>query len=77
VIEPGFAVAGQEGKVYRLRKVLYDLWRAWNAKLDATLKEMGFQQSTHVVVVYRRGNGCSVLLVGIYVDDLIITDTGK
>jgi hypothetical protein len=54
------------------------------------LKEMGFQQSVHEVVVYQRGRGHlsvheavvywrgrghSVLLVGIYIDDLIITDT--
>jgi hypothetical protein len=42
---PGYAVAEEEGKVYRLRKALYSLRqapRAWNAKLDATLKGMGF-----------------------------------
>jgi hypothetical protein len=36
---------------------------------------MGFEQSPHEVVVYRRGNGGNVLLVGVYVDDLVITDT--
>jgi hypothetical protein len=36
---------------------------------------MGFQQSVDEAVVYRRGRGHSVLLVGIYVDDLIITVT--
>jgi hypothetical protein len=43
---PGFTVAREESKVYRLRKALYGLRqapRAWNAKLDATLKQMGFQ----------------------------------
>jgi hypothetical protein len=72
----GYAVVGEEGKVYRLRKALYGLLqapRAWNAKLDVTLKEMGFQQSAHEVAMYRQGSGRSVLLVGIYVDDLIIT----
>jgi hypothetical protein len=34
---------------------------------------MGFQQSAHEAAVYRRGSGRTVLLVGIYVDDLIIT----
>lgn len=79
---PGFAVPGEEGKVYRLRKALYGLRqapRAWNAKLDATLKEMGFQQSTHEAAMYRRGSARSVLLVGVYVNDLIITgaDAGE
>ena len=47
---PGYAVAGEEGKVYRLCKALYGLRqapRAWNAKLDATLKKMGFKQRAH------------------------------
>jgi len=34
---------------------------------------MGFQQSAHEAAMYRRGSGRSVLLVGVYVDDLIIT----
>jgi hypothetical protein len=36
---------------------------------------MGFEQSPHEAVVYRRGNGENVLLVGVYVDDLVITGT--
>jgi hypothetical protein len=61
--------------VYRLHKALYGLRqapRAWNAKLNATLKKMGFKQSAHKVAVYRRGSGRNVLLVGVYIDDLII-----
>jgi len=72
----GFAVAGEEDKVYRLRKAVYGLRQAphaWNAKLDAILKAMGFTQSAHEAAVYRPGSGRSVLLVGEYVDDLIIT----
>ena len=65
----GFAVVREEGKVYGLRQAP----RAWNEKLDATLKKMGFKQSAHEAAVYRRGSGRSILLVGIYVDDLIIT----
>jgi hypothetical protein len=75
---PGFTIPGKEGKVLRLRKTLYGLRqapRAWNAKLDSTLKGMGFRQSPHEVAIYRRGNGGNTLLVGAYVDDLVITDT--
>jgi hypothetical protein len=64
--------------VLRLRKALYGLWqapRAWNAKFDSTLKEMGFELSPHEAAVYRRGSGGKTLLVGVYVDDLVITDT--
>jgi hypothetical protein len=75
---PGFAILDKEGKVLRLRKALYGLRqapRAWNAKLDSTLWRMGFEQSPHEAAVYRRGNGGNVLLVGIYVDNLVITGT--
>jgi hypothetical protein len=73
---PGFAILDKEGKVLRLRKALYGLRqapRAWNAKLDFMLRRMGFEQSPHEAAVYRRGNGGNVLLVGVYVDDLVIT----
>jgi hypothetical protein len=75
---PGFAIPDKEGKVLRLRKALYGLWQApsaWNAKLDSMLQRMGFKQSPHEAAVYRRGNRGNVLLVGVYVDDLVITGT--
>ena len=62
----------------RLRKALYGLRqapRAWNARLDSTLKGMGFEQSPHEVAIYRQGNGGTTLLVGVYIDDLMIIDT--
>jgi hypothetical protein len=61
-----------------LRKAFYGLRqapRAWNAKLDSMLRRMGFEQSPHEAAVYRRGNGEDVLLVGVYVDNLVITGT--
>lgn len=75
---PGYEVAGQEGKVLRLHKALYGLHqapRAWYAKLDETLTSLGFTRSALEHAVYRRGNSQSHLLVGVYVDDLIITGT--
>jgi hypothetical protein len=74
----GFVIPDKEGKVLCLRKALYGLRqvpRAWNAKLDSTLWRMGFEQSPHEVAVYRRDNRGNVLLVGVYVDDLVITGT--
>jgi hypothetical protein len=75
---PGFAFPGKEGKVLHLRKALYGLWqapRAWNAKLDSTFKGIGFEQSPHKATIYQWGNEGNALLVGVYVDDLVITDT--
>jgi hypothetical protein len=59
----------------RLKKVLYDLrqaLRAWNLKLDDTLK-MNFVQIGHEHAMYGRSSDDIVLLVGVYVDDLVIT----
>jgi hypothetical protein len=74
----GFAIPCKVGKVLPLCKALYGLRqisRAWNAKLDSTLKRIGFGQSPHEAAIYRRGNGGNTLLVGVYVDDLVITGT--
>jgi hypothetical protein len=73
---PGFVVRGQEGKVLRLDKALYGLHqapRAWNTKLDTMLQQLGFKHSDCEHGVYVRGKGSARLLVGVYVDDLIIT----
>jgi hypothetical protein len=72
----GFIVTDQEGRVLRLKKALYDLRQApreWNSKLDDTLKGMGFTQSEHEHAMYRRSSSANILLVGVYVDDLVIT----
>jgi hypothetical protein len=36
---------------------------------------MGFEQSPHEAAIYRRGSGGKALLVGVYVDNLVITGT--
>jgi hypothetical protein len=42
-------------------------------KLDNMLKKMNFIQSEHEHAMYRRSCGGDVLLIGVYVDDLVIT----
>jgi len=72
----GFAVKGAEHKVLKLRKALYGLRqapRAWNAKLDATLGELGFTRCATEHALYMRRRGKEELVVGVYVDDLIVT----
>ena len=60
----------------RLCKALYGLQhapRAWNAKLDATLGELGFTWCATEHALYTRRWGKEELVVGVYVDDLIVT----
>lgn len=73
---PGFVVAGHERQVLKLNKALYGLRqapRAWNMKLDHTLGNLGFTRCTEEHGIYTRGEGRKRVLLGVYVDDLIIT----
>jgi hypothetical protein len=48
----------------------------WYEKLDGTLRKLGFHQSEHEHAIYcRRSMEGGRLIVGVYVDDLIITGT--
>ena len=76
----GFIVSGKEHKVFRLRKALYGLHqapRAWYTKLDDTLLSLGFRRSESEHAVYIRQNNDAKLVVGVYVDDLVITGTDR
>jgi hypothetical protein len=73
---PGFLAAGHEGKVLKLHKALYGLRqapRAWNVKLDNSLQVMGYARCASEYGMYTRGFGEARVVVGVYVDDLIIT----
>jgi hypothetical protein len=71
---------GSEHKVLKLHKALYSLHqapRAWNAKLDDTLIKMGFTRSLSEPSIYTRLNSGAQLIVGVYVDDLVITGANR
>ena len=73
---PGFIAKGGSSKVLRLKKALYGLRqapRAWNSRLDKELLKLGFEKNPLEHAVYRRSHKDGYLLVGVYVDDLIIT----
>jgi hypothetical protein len=73
---PRFEKKGEEHKVLKLHKVLYGLRqapRAWNSKLDKSLVALGFKKCPLEHVVYKRSRKGERLLVGVYVDDFIIT----
>ncbi|KAM0925571.1 hypothetical protein ACQ4PT_004106 [Festuca glaucescens] len=72
----GYEKKGEEEKVYKLKKALYGLKqapRAWNSKLDQCLVSLGFKRCPLEHAVYTKSSKDSNLLVGVYVDDLIIT----
>ncbi|GJY17673.1 zinc finger, CCHC-type containing protein [Tanacetum coccineum] len=76
----GFIQQGNSGKVYKLTKALYGLRqapRAWNMKLDQTLKSLDFKKCNLEQAVYTKRSKTSTLIVGVYVDDLIITGTPR
>ena len=71
-----FAVKGKEGHVLRLRKALYGLKqapRAWYFKLHQCLISLSFAKSNHEKSLYLKKSGIDTLIVGVYVDDLIVT----
>lgn len=72
----GFVKKGQEHKVYKLLKALYGLRqapRAWYSRLNRCLKEMRFEKCPNEQAVYTRKDGDEFLIVGVYVDDLLVT----
>jgi hypothetical protein len=73
---PSFIDNNNPDKVLCLHKALYGLRqapRAWNAKLDGTLLSLNFKRCISKHGMYTRGNTKCRPVVGVYVDDLIIT----
>jgi hypothetical protein len=71
----GFQVKGKEKHVLKLSKALYGLRqapRAWNIKLDKSLKSLKFTKCPSELVVYTRGTRKNAVVIGVYVDDLIV-----
>jgi hypothetical protein len=76
----GFVQAGAEHKVFKLCKALYGLHqapRAWNEKFDDRLHSFGFRRYPFEPAVYTRKSEDRQLVIGVYVDDLMITGTNS
>ncbi|KAD7117131.1 hypothetical protein E3N88_04399 [Mikania micrantha] len=76
----GFEVKGKESMVFKLHKALYGLRqapRAWNLKLEKSLKDKGFHKCAQEQAVYKLHKTGSILIVGVYVDDLIVTGSSE
>jgi hypothetical protein len=71
----GYVKKGKEQMVLKLSKALYGLKqapRAWNVKLDKSLKNLGFKKCATEPTVYTKGVGRTAVILGVYVDDLIV-----
>jgi hypothetical protein len=55
--------------------ILHEASHAWNAKLDDTPLSLGFQRTPAEHAIYVQWNGDAQLVVGVYIDDLIITNS--
>ena len=71
----GFIKEAEEHLVCKLKRSLYGLKqspRCWNHILDKELKKMGFNQSTGDPCIYISKSGGEMLIIGVYVDDIIL-----
>ena len=62
--------------MFRLHKALYGLRkepRAWNIKLDASLTSLGYTKCATEHALYTRRLRAGLVIIGVYVDDLIVT----
>jgi Reverse transcriptase (RNA-dependent DNA polymerase) len=72
----GFTATGAEADhVWKLNKAVFGLkqaGRAWNLKMDETLRVSGFQAIDADACVYRQEKGFAVIIISLYVDDLVL-----
>ena len=72
----GFEVKGKEDHILKLQKALCGLKqapRAWNSKLNEVLLKQGFVRSKCDYGVYYTAEIQERIIIGVYVDDMIIT----
>lgn len=74
----GFEVKRKEDKVYKLNKALYGLKQApgaWNIKLNEILHGLNFVKCSKEPSLYRRKENDHQLIVAVYVDDFLVTES--
>ena len=71
----GYVIPGEEHKVCKLKKALYDLKqaaRSWNLKINESLSTLGFHQSMVDKCLYKQMRNNNTTYVIVNVDDLLI-----
>ena len=73
---PRFVAQGEIGKVFHLRKSLYDLKQsphAWFGKFNQAIEDFGMQKSKFYHSVFYKNSSSGIILYVVYVDDIVIT----
>jgi hypothetical protein len=77
----GYEKKVEEHKVYRLKKALYSLKqapRAWYSRIETYFIKEGFERcSCEHTLFIKTGNGGTILIGSLYVDDLIFTGNSE
>ena len=76
----GFELKGQERKVFKLKRSIYDLKqtsRQWNLKFHQAMLKYGFtmMEEDHFVYIKRSNN--HLIILSLYVDDILIVGNDK
>ena len=74
----GYEVKGKEDNILKLKKALYGLKqapRAWSTRIDKYLQERNFVKCLNEHTLYIKIQNGDILIVCLYVDDLIFTDS--
>ncbi|KAI5352933.1 hypothetical protein L3X38_005825 [Prunus dulcis] len=74
----GFVTTNYEDKVYKLKKALYGLKRAWYEEINAYLVSCGYVRSISEATLYcKTKEDSGTLIVSIYVDDIVYTGSSE
>ena len=71
----GFISHGQESKVCKLMRSIYDLKqasRSWNIRFDEAIKSFGFSQNMDEPCVYKKVSGSTITFLVLYIDDILL-----
>ncbi|GKV42713.1 hypothetical protein SLEP1_g50091 [Rubroshorea leprosula] len=71
---PGYVKAGNEHKVYKLKRALYGLKqapRAWYSRIESYFLREGFEKCPYEHTLFIKSEDGKMLIVCLYVDDLI------
>ncbi|KAL0361267.1 UNVERIFIED_CONTAM: Retrovirus-related Pol polyprotein from transposon RE1 [Sesamum radiatum] len=71
----GFTAVGEEQKVYRLHRSIYDLKqasRSWNTPIEEVIRGYDFIKNECDLCIYKKISGSSVAYLVLYVDDILL-----